>query len=137
MTTLKQKISSLHRYYLWANFMRTQFDEVLIKSKVDKEFDAEGINKFMFMSFWYGELYVVIEGWNNLQLTDKTVDALLAESDMVNLLKRYRNGTFHYQRSYFDSRFIDLMSEDRTVKWIRKLNNALGAYFLRQFKVIS
>jgi hypothetical protein len=133
MTTLKQKIFSLHRYYLWANFMRTQFDEVLVKSNAEKEFDAEGIYKFMYMSLWYGELYVVIEGWNKLNLTDKTVDKLLEESEMVKLLKRYRHGTFHYQSSYFDSRFINLMSEDKTVKWVRKLNSAFGAYFLRQF----
>jgi len=137
MATLKQKIFALHRYYLWANFMRTQFEEVLVKSKVDKNFDSEGIYKFMYMSFWYGELYVVIEGWNRLSLTDRTIDALLKESEMVELLKRYRNGAFHYQSSYYNNRFINLMREDKIVKWIRKLNNALGAYFLKQFKVIS
>jgi len=133
MTKLKQKIFSLHRYYLWANFMRTQFDEVLVKSYADKEFDAEGIYKFMYMSFWYGELYAVIEGWKELHLTDKTIDVLLEEAEMVKLLKRYRNGTFHYKSKYFDSRFLDFMSRDETVKWTRKLNSAFGAYFLRQF----
>jgi hypothetical protein len=113
--------------------MRTQLDDVLVKSNADKEFDAGGIYKFMYMSFWYGELYVVIEGWNKLNLTDKTVDALLEESEMVELLRRYRNGTFHYQSRYFDNRFINLMSDDKTVRWVRNLNNALGSYFLSQF----
>jgi hypothetical protein len=112
--------------------MRTHFDEVLAKSKTDKEADPEGIERFMYMSFWYGELYAVVEGWKELKLTDKTVDALLAESDMVKLLKRYRNGSFHYQSTYLDDRFIDFMrAGPASAEWIRKLNRALGAYFLR------
>ena len=131
MTTPKQKLFSLHRYYLWANRMRTHFDEILAKSKTDKEVDPEGIERFMYVSFWYGELYAVVEGWKELKLTDKTVDALLAKSDMVELLRRYRNGSFHYQSTYLDDRFIDFMKADDSAKWIRKLNRALGAYFLR------
>jgi hypothetical protein len=130
MTTPKQKIFSLHRYYLWANRMRTHFDEILARAKTDKEVDPEHIERFMYMSFWYGELYTVIEGWRELKLKDKTVDALLADSDMVELLRRYRNGSFHYQSTYFDDRFIDFMKMDDSAEWIRKLNKALGAYFL-------
>ena len=49
------------------------------------------------MSLWYGGLYVVIEGWKELGLSDPHVDDLLRSSN-VELLKRYRHGTFHFQR---------------------------------------
>ena len=58
----------------------------------------------IFMSYWYGGLYAVIEGWQELGLTDPTIDRLL-ESPNVELLRRYRNGVFHYQMTYFDDRF--------------------------------
>jgi len=43
----------------------------------------------IFMSYWYGALFVVIEGWRELQLSDPSIEPLLA-SDNVDLLKRYR-----------------------------------------------
>jgi hypothetical protein len=49
------------------------------------------------MSYWYAALYVVIEGWRDLGLADATIDALL-QSPNVDLLKRYRNGVFHFQK---------------------------------------
>jgi hypothetical protein len=42
----------------------------------------------IFMSYWYGGLYVVVEGWRELRLSDPKIDALLT-SQNVNLLKRY------------------------------------------------
>jgi hypothetical protein len=86
----------------------------------------------MYMSLWYGELYVVIEGWKELGFSDPTVDALLS-SPNVELLKRYRNGAFHFQKDYFDDRFLDFMRGDAAVKWVSNLNQAFGSYFLTKF----
>lgn len=59
------------------------------------------IESFLYMSYWYGGLYVVIEGWQRLKLSDDIIDNLLISSN-VQLLKRYRNGVFHFQKEYID-----------------------------------
>ena len=80
------------------------------------------------MSYWYGTLYVVIEGWRELQLTDPAVDTLL-DSPNVELLRRYRNGTFHFQSKYFDERLTEFMGERTTVDWTHSLTEAFDSYF--------
>lgn len=116
--------------------MRTHFDEILDAGALSEEtdwYDKEAIESFMYMSYWYAGLYVVIEGWKELGLTDSTIDGLLA-SPNVDLLRRYRNGAFHFQKTYFDERFTDFMkTEKQTVEWIRDLNKAFGGYFLNWF----
>src|SRR6266481_2912313 len=61
---------TLHRYFLWAYRMRTHFDD-LLKKRIQRTAMGEKANQFyseetMYMSYWYGGLYVVIEGWKQL-----------------------------------------------------------------------
>jgi hypothetical protein len=49
----------------------------------------------------------------------------------VQLLRRFRNGVFHYQKRYFDERFTDFISAQDTVEWVHDLTNAIGAFFRR------
>jgi hypothetical protein len=75
-------------------------------------------------------LYVVIEGWRALKLRDPTIDDLLG-SPNVGLLKRYRHGVFHYQRKYYDERFLGLIVDGQdVVTWVRALNREFGRFFL-------
>ena len=84
------------------------------------------------MSYWYGGLYVVIEGWRKLRLVDSVIDELLGSKN-VKLLKRYRNGVFHFQSKYSDSRFTDFMTVgENAVEWVRLLNKEFGRYFLNR-----
>jgi hypothetical protein len=72
----------------------------------------------------------VIEGWGDLDLHDDEIDGLL-ESPNVDLLRRYRNGVFHFQREYYDERFVGLIRDgEDVVTWVRDLNSAFGRYFL-------
>jgi len=133
---------ALHRYWMWANRLRDYFDSALVspswlerlKNFTDSNPFAFGIAFFadepgMFMSHWYGALYVVIEGWQELELQDPEINKLLEHSN-VGLLRRYRNGSFHYQKDYFDDRFEGFMAEKDSVEWVRTLNKAFGRYFL-------
>jgi hypothetical protein len=132
----ESEIFTLHKYFVWANRMRTHFDELLLKKEKDKKssndlFDVE-VN--LYMSYWYGGLYVVIEGWKELKLTDKKIDRLL-NSPNVKLLRRYRNGVFHFQKNYFDKRFVGFIRDGKDcVNWIRTLNKEFGRYFLAWYK---
>jgi hypothetical protein len=134
---LKRAVHALHRYYMWANRMRLHFYELVPKIAADQNpdrFTDETILADMYMSLWYGELYVVIEGYQELKLSDSTIDALLA-SPNVDLLKRYRNGVFHFQKNYFDDRFIAFMRDAKDpVRWVGDLNRAFGAFFLDRFQ---
>ena len=73
------ELLSLHRYYIWANMMREQFDDELQRNgqaELDRAIQ-EGhvdVDILMYMSLWYDTLYVVIEGWRELDLTDPEID---------------------------------------------------------------
>jgi hypothetical protein len=111
--TLNESVISLHRYFIWANRMREHFYSLVPKVANDPardRFTPHALEADLYMSFWYAELYVVIEGWKELGLSDTDVDALLA-SPNVNLLRLYRNGVFHFQRDYFDERFQGFMRD--------------------------
>ena len=124
---------ALHRYFIWANKMRTDFDVLLAKRKNIKVPESLTlIEDNMYMSYWYAGLYVVIEGWRKLKLEDTAIDNLLSREGYVELLRRYRNGVFHYQKDYFDSRFADVWSQNKdVVTWVRELNGQFGRYFLQ------
>lgn len=81
------------------------------------------------MSHWYASLYVVVEGYQELNLHDAKIDALLT-SPHVHLLRRYRNGVDHFQKTYFDARFVDFMGPPDTPQWARNLNREFGRFFL-------
>lgn len=135
---LRNATFTLHRYYIWANRMRTHLEEKLpiFSEQLKKNpniWTDEGIETFMYMSYWYAGLYVVIEGWRTLKLSDADVDGLLSITKNVELLKKYRHGVYHYQRNYFDNRFMNFMTKGQNViAWVRNLNLAFGAYFLNQ-----
>lgn len=138
---------SLHKYFFWCDRMRVLFQESLRdygnNPIIEYFFKNEEYIKIqhlwatdvgLYMSYWYSGLYVVIEGWQELNLHDENIDLLL-ESPYVELLKRYRNGAFHYQNNDYDKRFsnfIDIGAD--TSDWILKLNNEFSRYFLDYFK---
>jgi hypothetical protein len=102
------EIITLHRYFIWADRMRVHFDEVLKKMSSGSVPDdllkkEKGIETFLYMSLWYVTFYVLIEGWQELGLSDPKIDVLL-KSKNVDLLRRCRNGVFHFQKEYVDDR---------------------------------
>jgi hypothetical protein len=141
-TNREDQILALHRYYCWTTLMKRDFEAALLKGD---HFPTEGQSPLMwpikymagevgmYMSYWYGGLFVVCEGWQELGLSDAVVDALL-DDPKLQILKRYRNGAFHFQKDYFDSRFMDFQTEQDSVGWFRDLSQALGHWFLNWFE---
>jgi hypothetical protein len=128
---MNEKIA-LHRYWIWANALRTHFDKIIMnntdlqhKKGIRWFADYEGV----FLSHWYSALYVVVEGWKELRLTDKEINRLL-ESPNVERLRRFRNGVCHFQPDYLDKKFLGFMAEPTSVEWVRTLNREFGRYFL-------
>jgi hypothetical protein len=90
---------------------------------------TEALFSHPYLSYWYGGMYVVIEGWQRLGLHDPEVDDLLT-SDNVKHLERHRHGAFHYHHEYFDDKFLAMLGAPDSPKWIRDLRNALSRWFL-------
>jgi len=125
---MKEAELSLHRYFIAANRMRVHFDEVLQAGKDARK--PHQVETRLYMSYWYAGLYVVVEGWEELKLRDLEIDKLLQHKNVA-LLKRFRNGVFHFQKKYDDARFTDLIQDgEDVVGWIRKLNLEFGRWFL-------
>lgn len=124
---------SLHRYYIWVTRMKDLFEDTLRK-RVPDEIDPDlalADDLGLFLSYWYAALYVVVEGYRDLGLSDPAVDSLL-QSPKVDLLRRYRNGVFHFQKNYFDSRLTDLYGTEGTVDWVRELTKEFGRFFIQE-----
>jgi hypothetical protein len=132
-----REIQVLLRYFLWADRMRIHFEDALnaaggVPDVFEPRSEDEALaafNVLLYISMFYGTLYVVVEGWRDLGLSDPEVDELLNSSN-VGLLKRYRHGCFHFQRDYWDDRFMGLLREgEATAAWIQSLHGALDRFF--------
>lgn len=127
----------LHRYYIWANLMRADFDRWLRSEQATPDPGLDGFTYLVtpggtYMSLWYAALYVVVEGWRELGLRDAAVDRLLT-SPNTDLLKRYRNGVCHFQKGWLDARLEEFMASKDSAAWVRELHSAFGAYFLAMY----
>lgn len=96
---------------------------------------AKAASGFGMIQVWYGLLFVVIEGYRELRLTDQAVDALLAEEIYVEALRRLRNATFHYQQDPFTSKLWDYLFAPESETWIRRLNHAFREFFERSLGI--
>ena len=85
---------------------------------------------------WLASLCVVIEGWEELELSDTDIDARLMEGGDIKTdgsprhrLQRLRNGVFHFQVSGTeDARFTDFWNTD-VVRWAIPLERAFERFF--------
>jgi hypothetical protein len=128
-------VFAFHRYYIWANLMRTHFDRASLASPSPEIWSPDSIETTAYMSYWYAGLYVVVTGWRRLRLQDTTIDALLQDSAMVALLEQYRHGVFHFHPEYVDERFLGfLMKGAESAQWARDLNREFGRFFLGYFE---
>jgi hypothetical protein len=118
---------SLHRYFRWAEAMRGHHD-----SRDYPPLDQRRAHSEPYLAYWLGGLYVVIEGWKDQGFSDPTIDELLTDEKRVDLLRRYRNGAFHYQASYFDPRFVATWGDDGAVFWASRLHSAFRGWFQEQ-----
>lgn len=150
---LQDPVVALHRYFIWSNEMMRLSKKALSEAPGGAK-DLWGSEDFirvhMYMSIWYGALWAVVEGWTALNLTDHTIDTLLAaptgrtkkECRKVNgaeqevaetygdLLRRVRNAVLHFQPDYFDHRWAEFVSQPNAAAWVQALQAAFDRWFL-------
>lgn len=58
---------------------------------------------------------------------------ILINSTNYELLKRFRNAIFHYQKDYFSEKTMNFIeSEENPVIWIRALHKKISDWFLEK-----
>ena len=131
----EQRMLSLYNYFAWADHMRRLYEASL---NSPESLPGRGDpTTWVTMSYWYSGLYVIVEAWQeNLKgLEDKRIDSLLQKQDLVKLLKKYRNATFHYQPKLFHSKHIDLMKKGEEARnWIENVHKAFGDFLEKWFE---
>jgi hypothetical protein len=114
---------ALGRYLYWANMNRARVDALYAANEEPGTINhAEWLGA---TAYWYASVFVAIEGWrDNLKQSDAIIDFLLSYKDYHNLLRRCRNGVFHYQPDLLDSRFTDMFQPDsEDFLWVGTLHD--------------
>lgn len=143
MSGTNSQIPILFRYSMAASLMRQDFDKHLADPK-DMALVGDDPMKFLVskaglkMCLWYGMLFVVIEGWREAKLSDPEVDRLLS-SPNTELLRRFRNGMFHFQKDrWLPPKLSDFfVPTNKTVEWVRALTAELRRYLIAEMRKIS
>jgi hypothetical protein len=87
------------------------------------------------LSVFYALIFVVVEGYQELKLTDKTIDDLLLKTEFVDALRRFRNAVFHYQGDPLSSKLMDFLNAQDSDKWVKSLYESFGRYFERELRI--
>jgi hypothetical protein len=110
----------------------TQNPEHLPKETLDL---AQQASVFAAMSVWYALLYVVIEGYRELECKDENVDRLLSQDEYVQTLRRFRNAIFHYQEDPLPKKLFEFLMTEDSEKWISGVNRALKSFLERNLRI--
>lgn len=126
--------SSLDQFFAWARYL---YWSDLHRQRLDAydstETGTPGSSKWLLIALlaqWYASLWVVIEGWLETKQSDPIIDDLISSCPrLCDLLRRFRNGVYHYQPSLLDSRLLGLLREsDATYFWAYLLHGEFLRY---------
>lgn len=106
------------RYLYWAELMYRNWDRYMAEKGAGPEIPE----RLAVCSYWAASLYVVIEGWEEAKFKDPVIDALLAAPNHKDVLRRLRNGTFHYQPTLTSSKLGDFLSSSDCLLWLHTLH---------------
>ena len=139
------KLASLHKHWIVADSVRvvlkqktiTPEQELDVVKKFGLEYLAFGEHASMVfrIQVWYSLLYVVIEGYKELGVKYEPLDLILAKDEYVDLLRRFRNATFHYQADPFTDKLIDFLHKEDSEGWINDLNKKLNEFLMQALPI--
>ncbi len=125
-----EALLSWGRYLHWSDILRRLLNEHFERDEQEPD-ESGGGEFFARMSLWYAAEWVVIEGWRELGFRDHVIEALLdRHPDYCELLKRYRNGVFHFQPRLIEERFLGFMREGNGAgEWMAALHEEFQRFF--------
>lgn len=82
----------------------------------DKQTATESIaTSFQF----FASMYVVIEGWEQLNIKDEKIDNILEKNkEGLALLRRARNAVYHFQKTFYGEKITDFAYEFAKDSWV-------------------
>ena len=117
------------RYLYWADLSLRHWDAYADSERLQDKWE-DWWQFFALMSHWYASEYVVIEGWRDAGLHDPVVDhALDGWAGVVDNLRRYRNGVFHFQPSLIDAHFDPFLEDSGSMFWAHYLHSEFLRYY--------
>lgn len=118
----------LEQFLSWARYLH--WSEILYarwmtthQERGDADSEVSDALWFALAAQWLASVWVVVEGWQSLKMSDRVIDKLLdAYPDYCDLLKRFRNGVYHFQREVFDERLRAFPTNGQeTLFWVMAL----------------
>lgn len=103
--------------YQHAMTLKPQLANEQIRDSVAEQFIA-------YMLYWFGGLFVVAEGWKELNVNDPAIDKMLSEH--WDSLRLFRNAVFHFQLT--DRKHVQFFDLEK-FNWAVTLHLALRAFF--------
>jgi hypothetical protein len=129
---------SLRQYYRWSVSLYEAAAPSL-QSGVDARNVSpdEARRTSAYLAYWFASLYVLAEGWQELKFSHPAVNPFLTD-DRLDVLRRFRNFVFHFQKNYADSKFDDLALNDRAnVEWALRFAAALDQVLRAHFDELN
>ncbi|WP_018694166.1 hypothetical protein [Algicola sagamiensis] len=127
-----EKLVALHKHWLIADsimqFVMAPIDKDSILPEESRQ-SVEMHSAWLRLLVLYSLIYVVIEGYEELKMTNEKIDYLLSNREFVNKLKRLRNGTFHYQEKPIPDKVMDFLELKDSEIWINQLHKSFGLFF--------
>ena len=134
---------ALERYLVWCRGLwkaveasRPTVDAFHFDPEVTSPQDDIGEHALGAMLHWLASLCAVIEGWEELVLSDNAVDELLRQGGdpmepgtLRYRLQRFRNGVFHFQATGTDDPRFKEFWNDEVIRWAVPLERAFERFF--------
>lgn len=123
-----EELAALHKYFLNASAMKRHYEDRVHQQGLARSPEhPDWAEQWIYLSLWYATLFVVAEGWVSGNFNDSEIASLLEDAEKWRALRRFRNGTLHFQTDYFDRRLVDfvVLGAD-SAEWVRALHSALG-----------
>jgi hypothetical protein len=127
------------RYLYAAQVLKEQFAASLDLPDVDGFVYWHNPTSFVWLTHYYSSLYVVIEAWQELKLHSPLIDFLLEhQQGTISLLKRFRNGTFHYQKELEHPKYWQLLQTgEKATLLIHLLHDSFVRYYWEWLEAVS
>ncbi len=102
----QERLLAWARYLCWADLHRKHLGEYF---EVEGESELPGhVGRFVTVtSQWFASLWVVAEGFQQLNLRDNFIESILENPPgHADLLRRCRNGVYHFQPELIEPRLL-------------------------------
>lgn len=134
------KIEALYGY--WVDHIQMMHfaslkDPIIQNTKLPSDFKIYLIShvKFRRVLLGYALLYVVIEAYIELKLSDKKINNLLGRAQYLSALKSLRNSLFHYRKNPESNQLMRFINLEYSEKWIKDLSNAFEKFFIHNLPI--